>query len=439
MIKNILRLTRPKQWIKNFFVFIPMFFGGELFDLHSIELVTLTFFAYSFVASSIYCYNDIVDVDADRNHPVKCQRPIASGALSIRMGYTLMIVMFVLGIGVALTLPPEVMSNVMAVIVFYYVLNLAYCSKLKQYAILDVCIVAFGFVLRILAGGFACELPLSNWIVIMTFLLTLFMSFAKRRDDVLRMNETGEAPRKNTVRYNLTFINQAITITASVTHHTTINWDFWLHDELTFWYVPAIMALYLVAPWYMRLIERYPTYRWLPMLMVVWCVMVQWVLPIHAAVGHLEIFWSRVPIFFIGINMGEMVRSRKQLPPDAVWLLLVTFLMTFGTCLYLEQVRHGHFPLFVERMLYIPFTVCSVLVMNRIFRRTPEWVNRAFRLVGMLSLEAYLIHIHFVLVYIQPMGLGYWGTFAATVAITLPVAWVLHQTTSFALNIFSKK
>ena len=94
----------------------------------------------------------------------------------------------------------------------------------------------------------------------------------------------------------------------------TINWDFWLHDELTFWYVPAIMALYLVAPWYMRLIERYPTYRWLPMLMVVWCVMVQWVLPIHAAVGHLEIFWSRVPIFFIGINMGEMVRSRKQLP-----------------------------------------------------------------------------------------------------------------------------
>ena len=179
MIKNILRLTRPKQWIKNFFVFIPMFFGGELFNINSIELVTLTFFAYSFIASSIYCYNDIVDVDADRNHPVKCHRPIASGTLSIRMGYTLMIAMFVLGIGVALLLPPEVMSNVMAVIVFYYVLNLAYCSKLKQYAILDVCIVAFGF--------------------------------------VLRMNETGEAPRKNTVRYNLTFINQAITITASVT------------------------------------------------------------------------------------------------------------------------------------------------------------------------------------------------------------------------------
>ena len=211
----------------------------------------------------------------------------------------------------------------------------------------------------------------------------------------------------------------------------TINWDFWLHDELTFWYVPAIMALYLVAPWYMRLVQNRPIYRWLPLLMVVWCVMVQWVLPIHHAVGHLEIFWSRVPIFFIGINFGELVRTRRQLPGESVWLLLLTFLMTFGTCLYLEQVRHGHFPLFVERMLYIPFTVCTVLVMNRIFRRTPQWVNSAFRFVGALSLEAYLIHIHFVLVYVQPYHMGYWPTFLITVAITLPIAWLLQRAIGF--------
>ena len=208
---------------------------------------------------------------------------------------------------------------------------------------------------------------------------------------------------------------------------STLNWDFWLHDELTFWYVPAIMALYLVAPWYMRLVQSRPVYRWLPLLMVIWCVMVQWVLPIHHAVGHIEIFWSRVPIFFIGINFGEMVRTRRQLPGEAVWLLLITFLMTFGTCLYLEQVRHGHFPLFVERMLYIPFTVCTVLVMNRIFRRMPQWVNSSFRFVGALSLEAYLIHIHFVLVYVQPYHLGYWLTFLVTVAITLPIAWLLQR------------
>ena len=217
MIKDILRLIRPKQWIKNMFVFIPMFFAGELFDLHSLCLCAVTFLAYSLMASSIYCYNDIVDADADRRHPVKCHRPVASGAVSVRLAYTLMALMAVLSVAVVLLLPPEVMANVLAVVLFYYLLNLSYCSKLKQYAIVDVCIVAFGFVLRILAGGFACEVTPSNWLVIMTFLLTLFMSFAKRRDDVLRMNETGEPPRKNTVRYNLTFITQAITITASVT------------------------------------------------------------------------------------------------------------------------------------------------------------------------------------------------------------------------------
>lgn len=194
-----------------------MFFSGELFDLESITNGIVVFFAFSFIASSIYCYNDIVDADADRSHPIKCRRPIASGAVSVRHAYWLMAAMFLLSMSTLLLLPPLSMWNVMAVVLFYYVLNLAYCSKLKQYAILDVCIVAFGFVLRIIAGGQAEDVELSNWIVLMTFLLTLFLSFAKRRDDVLRMNETGEAPRHNTSRYNLTFINQAITITASVT------------------------------------------------------------------------------------------------------------------------------------------------------------------------------------------------------------------------------
>ena len=112
---------------------------------------------------------------------------------------------------------PDYALQTGGILLLYWLLNLAYCARLKQYAIIDVCIVAFGFVLRLLAGGFATHIPLSKWIVLMTFLITLFMSFAKRRDDVIRMERTGEAPRKNTIRYNLTFINQAITITASVT------------------------------------------------------------------------------------------------------------------------------------------------------------------------------------------------------------------------------
>lgn len=217
-MNNILKLIRPHQWLKNAFVLMPMFFGGSLLDPEDIRASVLTFLAYSFVASSVYCFNDINDVEADRRHPVKCKRPLASGAVSMGTAWMLMALMFVLAaLMTALLGDRGHILKVGGVLLFYYILNICYCAKLKQYAIVDVCIVAFGFVLRALAGGFATDITLSKWLVLMTFLLTLFLSFAKRRDDVLRMNETGEPPRKNTIRYNLTFINQAITITASVT------------------------------------------------------------------------------------------------------------------------------------------------------------------------------------------------------------------------------
>lgn len=211
----------------------------------------------------------------------------------------------------------------------------------------------------------------------------------------------------------------------------TINWDFWLHDELTFWYIPATMMLYLFAPAYMELIRRHPIYRWLPVAMVVWCVLVQWVTPIHQAVGHLEIFWSRVPIFFIGINMGEMVRRKATVDGAGIWMILLLFVMTLASCVFLEQVRHGEFPLFIERMLYIPLTVTSVLVLNRVFRRLPQWCNNALGFVGALSLEAYLIHSHFVLAYLEPLGWTYWPTFLSCAVITLPAAWLLSTAMAF--------
>ena len=217
-VRCILRLIRPQQWLKNVFVLLPMFFGGSLLDAGDIRASLLTFLAYSFTASSVYCFNDINDLEADRRHPVKCHRPIASGALSVRTAWLLMALMLALAAAtVSLVGDASHAMKVGGVLAFYYVMNLAYCARLKQYAIVDVCIVAFGFVLRVLAGGFATDVVLSKWLVLMTFLLTLFLSFAKRRDDVVRMNETGEPPRKNTIRYNLTFINQAITVTAAVT------------------------------------------------------------------------------------------------------------------------------------------------------------------------------------------------------------------------------
>lgn len=215
-MKNLIRLIRPHQWVKNLVVLLPVFFGGALLHIESVYAGLITALCFSFAASSIYCLNDIVDVDDDRRHPVKCHRPMASGAISIAQGYILMFSMFVLSMLSTFLLRQSQLETA-SVILFYWLLNIAYCLKLKQYAIIDVCVVSFGFVLRILAGGYATSIHLSKWIVLMTFLLMLFLSFAKRRDDVVRMNETGHAPRQNTIRYNLTFINQAITITASVT------------------------------------------------------------------------------------------------------------------------------------------------------------------------------------------------------------------------------
>ena len=218
----------------------------------------------------------------------------------------------------------------------------------------------------------------------------------------------------------------------------TINWGFWLHDELNFWYIPATMMLYLFAPAYMELIKRHPIYRWLPVVMIMWCILVQYVTPIHQAVGHLEIFWSRVPIFFIGINMGEMVRQKQTLDGTSIWMIWLMFLMTLLASIFLEQEKHGMFPLFLERMLYIPLTITSILLLNRIFRRTPSWFNKGFMFVGALSLECYLLHIHFVLKYIEPHHLGYWPTFFICIGITLPAAWILSKIAGWISKELSK-
>ena len=185
--------------------------------------------------------------------------------------------------------------------------------------------------------------------------------------------------------------------------------------------------LYLWAPPYMRLIQRHPIYRWLPAVMILWCIWVQWIVPLHQAVGHIEIFWSRVPIFFIGINCGELVRRETKIDGAGIWMILILFLATFSSCVYLEQVTHGRFPLFVERMIYIPFTITLIMMLNRVFRRTPRWFNSFCAFFGALSLEAYLIHDHFVMTYLIPYHLGYWLTALLTIVVTIPLAWALQK------------
>jgi 4-hydroxybenzoate polyprenyltransferase len=217
MFKSLFQLLRPAQWSKNLFIFLPAFFNGQLWNVDIFLLCVVAFLAFSFAASSIYCFNDILDVKADRLHPKKCKRPVASGAISPKMGYAVMGVFFVLSMAILLFLGGQVQYRLMCLIAFYYAMNLAYCILLKRYVIVDVIIISIGFVLRIITGGVATGIWLSEWLIMMTFLLALFLAFAKRRDDVILYINTGVPPRETTNRYNLEFSNQVITLIATVT------------------------------------------------------------------------------------------------------------------------------------------------------------------------------------------------------------------------------
>lgn len=213
----VISLIRPQQWVKNLFVFLPLFFSGGLLNgLHLWECF-VAFFSFSFIASSIYCLNDVRDAEADRIHPKKCKRPVASGAISVSMAYAIMIIMVIAAASICLLLPYAARVGVWCVVGAYFVLNVAYCLKLKQIPLLDVCIISLGFVLRVVCGGMATGIELSYWIIIMTFLLALFLALAKRRDDVVIFEETGKHTRANISAYNTSFMNQAITVVATIT------------------------------------------------------------------------------------------------------------------------------------------------------------------------------------------------------------------------------
>ncbi len=215
-IKPIVQLLRPEQWAKNTFVFLPIFFSGQLLKLDLFLQCIVSFLAFSAAASSVYCFNDIYDVEVDRRHPKKCKRPIASKKVSIRTAYFIMLFFLSLSFLILMFLSNDQRYIIMTMIGAYCIMNVSYTLKLKHYPIIDVIIISFGFVLRVLVGGATIEILLSEWIIMMTFLIALFLAFAKRRDDVLLFEATGVKPRRNTHRYNIAFLNQAVTVTSSI-------------------------------------------------------------------------------------------------------------------------------------------------------------------------------------------------------------------------------
>lgn len=220
MNRHIIQLLRPHQWLKNVFVFTPLFFDRHATDWHYVWPCMVACIAFCLAASGVYCFNDIHDADADRQHPVKCTRPVASGAVSKQIAYVTMVAVWVLAfalVALGCFCSGCIQPGPTGTLLLYVVINVAYSVKLKHVAILDVFIVATGFVLRIVAGGLATGIVLSHWIVLTTFLLALFLALAKRRDDVAIYETSGIKTRKDVERYNMEFLNPSIGILGSIT------------------------------------------------------------------------------------------------------------------------------------------------------------------------------------------------------------------------------
>ena len=217
-MKAYLKLLRVEQWVKNLFVFIPLFFSGKIFETTQLFETIFSFIIFSFTASSIYVINDYSDIESDRVHPEKCRRPLASGEISVGRAKFVLVGLVISTIGLIISLSDVFGYNVLkfgAVISSYFVMNLAYTFRLKHIAIVDISIIAVGFVLRVLAGGYATGIVVSQWAIILTFVLALVLAVGKRRGELVNTQLLGNT-RKALDGYNIQFADIVLSISVTL-------------------------------------------------------------------------------------------------------------------------------------------------------------------------------------------------------------------------------
>ncbi|WP_313581083.1 decaprenyl-phosphate phosphoribosyltransferase [Chishuiella sp.] len=209
---NYLKLMRVHQWVKNMFVFLPLFFSGKLFEFNLLKQSFIGFLIFSFIASSIYIINDYVDIEKDKKHPEKRNRPLASGIIPKNNALILFTLLLIISIILCFFLATIKVGMLVAI---YFFMNIAYSFKLKQIAILDVMIIAFGFLLRVLVGGYMTGIIITDWTILLVFDLALILALGKRRGELANAELEG-VTRKSLDGYNLNFLNSALSVTCTV-------------------------------------------------------------------------------------------------------------------------------------------------------------------------------------------------------------------------------
>ncbi len=217
-MKKYLKLLRVEQWVKNLFVFVPLFFSG---NIHNINLLTKSIFAFlifSLMASVVYILNDYNDIEADKKHPEKRRRPLASGAISKSKALGILVGLITVDIAIVTFCQyysQQSLWKFVFIILGYFVMNIAYTFKLKHVPIIDVFIIATGFVFRVLAGGYMTGLVISEWAILLTFLLALVLAIGKRRGELINAQVSGKT-RKALDGYNIQFADIALSISITL-------------------------------------------------------------------------------------------------------------------------------------------------------------------------------------------------------------------------------
>lgn len=204
---------RPRQWIKNLFVFVGIIFSGNLFDILLLSKVTATFLIFCMLSGGVYLINDIVDIKRDREHPSKRNRPLAAGLIPVRGAATLAAAVTVVSIVGAFLLSPAL--GIISVL--YFAVMILYSFYLKHIIILDVFTIALGFVLRVVAGTEVFMIYLSPWAVVCTFFLALFLALGKRRNEKIILGDNANNHRAALETYSLALIDQMISIVTTST------------------------------------------------------------------------------------------------------------------------------------------------------------------------------------------------------------------------------
>lgn len=207
------RTLRPKQWTKNFFVFVPLVFSGKLFDVNSLIISLRAFISFCLVSGALYTLNDLCDLKEDQLHPVKKNRPLASGQLKKRNAFVIIAVTAATSLALAFSIN----LSFLLIILIYALMQTLYSSWLKHVVIIDIFIVAAGFFLRVIGGALAIKVEISSWLIICTILLALFLSMTKRRHEFLILVDKAREHRPSLKEYNPYLLDQMISVVTAST------------------------------------------------------------------------------------------------------------------------------------------------------------------------------------------------------------------------------